>query len=342
MSTNQRAMLMALWLGWAAPLAAAALATAPAVRGGDADVYQAEAVVEAVRQTELAAQVPGRITDLRVKAGDRVAAGQVLARVDARAAAEQAAASQAQVVAAQAQLAAAKKDFERSKQLFDKRYISQAAFDRAQAQYLAAEAQARALAAQASAAQVGTTFHTLKAPYPGVVANVDVSLGDMALPGRPLITIYDPRALRVAADVPQSYVSRLAASSPVHIELPALEGAGRVQAKSITVLPIADTVSHTVRVRIDLPQAGAGVVPGMFARVSLPLTGAGAARLSVPASAVVRRTELIAVYVVDAKGVPQLRQVRLGETVGGRVQILSGLREGERVALDPLAAARLR
>lgn len=339
--------LLWVWfaLAWTVPVVAAALATAPVTRGGDGSGYAAEGVVEAVRQTELAAQVPGRITDLRVKEGDRVSAGQVLARIDARAAAEQAAASRAQVEAARAQLEAAKKDFERSKQLFDKRYISQAAFDRAEAQYRAAEAQARALSAQAGAAQVGTTFYTLKAPYAGVVASVGVSLGDMAMPGQPFITLYDPRALRVAVDIPQSYAPRLATSAPARIELPALGGARRwQQSNSVTVLPLADTGSHTIRVRIDLPDphTAKGLIPGLSARAWLPLTGGAATRLTVPATAVIHRTELNAVYVVDARGVPQLRQVRLGETQGERVQVLSGLREGERVALDPLAAARVR
>ena len=85
-----------------------------------------------------------------------------------------------------------------------------------------------------------------------------------------------------------------------------------------------------------------GVAPGMFARAHLALVGgASESRLGVPLASVIRRTELDAVYVVDGKGTVRLRQVRLGRTVGDRVEILAGLAEGERVALNPILAARI-
>jgi multidrug efflux pump subunit AcrA (membrane-fusion protein) len=102
-----------------------------------------------------------------------------------------------------------------------------------------------------------------------------------------------------------------------------------------------DAATHTVQIRVGLPASTEGLAPGLFARVWLPLSGNGqAARLYVPASAVVRRAEMTGVYVIDAKGAPQLRQVRLGRAQGPTVEVLSGLSAGERIALDPQAAAR--
>ena len=107
------------------------------------------------------------------------------------------------------------------------------------------------------------------------------------------------------------------------------------------MLPLVDAGTHTLQLRIALPLATQGVSPGMFARVWLPGAAGGSSRLYVPTAAVVRRSELTAVYVVDSKGVPVLRQVRLGRVEGERVEVLSGVSAGERVALDPQAAARM-
>ena len=187
-----------------AAAAAAPLATAPVRASGAAEGRTFDAVVEAVRQTVVSAQVAGAVTALDVKAGDAVKAGQVLARIDARAADQTAASSEAQVRSAQAMQDVARKDYERQQQLFKKDYISQAALERAESQYKATQAQAAALLSQAGAARTQSGFYVVRAPYAGVVAEVPVAVGDMAMPGRALATLYEPGALRVTAAVPQS------------------------------------------------------------------------------------------------------------------------------------------
>lgn len=329
-----------------APAAAdEALATAVVASGAPAQAAAYDGVVEAVRQTVLAAQVPGAVVALNVKAGDRVKAGQVLVRLDARAAEQQAGAAAAQVQAARAAQEEATRELERQKQLHEKQYISRAALDRAEAQYKSAHAQAAAQLAAAGAARTESGFYTVKAPYDGIVSEVAVVLGDLAMPGRPLLTLYDPAALRVTAAVPQSAAPR-PDSAPL-AELPGA-GAGGVPARIVPVrwqlLPAVDPATHTVQLRLDLP-AGTLAAPGLFARAWLPAAGAkatGPQRLSVPAQAVVRRAELTGVYVIGADGKPLLRQVRLGPQSGDRVEVLAGLAEGERVALQPQAAARVR
>jgi multidrug efflux pump subunit AcrA (membrane-fusion protein) len=101
--------------------------------------------------------------------------------------------------------------------------------------------------------------------------------------------------------------------------------------------------SHTLELRLDLPP-DTEAAPGMFARAWLsgPARALGNARLFVPAQALVRRSELAAVYVIGRDGKPVLRQVRPGRSEGSQVEILSGVAAGERVALDPQAAARIR
>jgi RND family efflux transporter MFP subunit len=280
------------------------------------------------------------VVALHVKVGDRVVAGQVLLRLDARAAEQQAGAAAAQGQAASALQDAATREYERQQQLFAQHYISQAALDRAEAQYKAALAQATAQRASAGAARTESGFYTVKAPYSGVVSEVPVVLGDMAMPGRPLLTLYDPSALRVTATVPQNLQPRPDAAPQA--ELPGVATA-RITPVRWQWLPTADPATHTVQLRMALPP-GTGAVPGMFARAWLPVASSTgeAPRLTVPGVAVVRRAELTGVYVLDARGKALLRQVRLGRTTAEGVDVLSGLSAGEKVALDPQAAARVR
>jgi multidrug efflux system membrane fusion protein len=323
---------------------AADLATATVQRTGGAAIYVSDGVVEAVRQSVMSSQVPGRVTGLTVKAGDHVRAGQVLARIDQQEAIQQAAASQAQVAAAESQLDAARKDLQRNQRLFAQHYISQAAMDRFEAQFKVAAAQARATLAEAGVARTQTGFHSLAAPYAGIVAAVPAEVGDMAMPGKAVLEIYDPGALRVVAHVPETIVAQLRRDAPVNIELSGKpDGSRTLVAKEMLVMPTANPSSHTVEIRLPLPVGTVGLSPGLFARVLLPLiAGDQRSRLTVPAQAVIKRTELTAVYVVDAQGTPRLRQVRLGRILGDRVEVLAGLAADERVALDPLAAARER
>jgi RND family efflux transporter MFP subunit len=306
-----------------------------------------DGVVEAVRQTVVAAQVAGAVVQLDTKVGDRVVAGQVLLRIDARAANQNAAASDAQLLSARVSLAVATQEVERQKQLFQKNYISQAALERAEAQFQVTQAQVAAQQAQAGAARTESGLHVVRAPFAGVVAELPVALGDMAMPGRALVVLYDPAALRITAAVPQSVAAQLSAGAVPRAELPGLPGAAAwVTPTRVQLLPTFDAATHTVPLRAELPANLAGVAPGSFARLWLPLPAAGSSRsapaLSVPVQAVVRRAELTGLYVLDPAGKPVLRQVRLGRVDGDRVEVLAGLMPGERVAADPQAAARVR
>ena len=301
-------------------------------------VFSAEAVVESVRQATVAAQADGRVTQLLVKAGDRVQAGQVLARVDARAADQGVAASLSQVAEAEANLANARRQYERQRDLAVQKFVSQAAVDQAEASFKAAQAQVAALKSSAGQAATQRSYATITAPFAGVVGATHVEAGDQATPGRPLVTVFDPVDLRVTATLPQAMLGKWKRDLPVAVELPAL---GRsVNAVRAIVVPLADAKTHTVRVRLDLPD-GAGLLPGQFARARFPVGTLRA--LAVPTSALLKRGELTAVYVLGPKDRWLLRQVRTGETLvdpsgNAAVEILSGLSEGERIAADPVAA----
>jgi RND family efflux transporter MFP subunit len=300
--------------------------------------FAAAGVVEAVRQATVGAQADGRVTQLAVKAGDRVQAGQLLARIDARVAEQGVAASLSQVAEAEANLVNAKRHYERQRDLAAQKFVSQAAVDQAEAAYKAAQAQVAALKASAGQAVTQRSFATITAPFAGVVGATHVEAGDHASPGRAIVTVFDPSELRVTATLPQATLARWKRELPVAVELPVLGRA--VNAVRATVVPLADVKTHTVRVRLDLP-SGAGLLPGQFARAQFPVGSVRA--IAVPPTALLRRGELTAVSVLGAQGSWLLRQVRTGETLidpetGPVVEVLSGLAAGEKYARDPVAA----
>ena len=284
--------------------------------------YPAEAVLEAVRQATVAAQVQGRILDARVDAGQHVSAGQVLMKIDAREATQN-------LAGAQAQLANARANFERTQNLYRQKFLSQAAYDKAEADFKSA----KAAAGQAGAA---ASYATIKSPLTGIVAQRLVETGDMASPGLPLISVFDPRALRAIASIPQYKLAEVDRKPRAKLEFP--ESGRWVDATSVELLPTADPQTHVVTARVYLPENFPGALPGMFVRVHFII--GRAKKLLVPASAVLHRGEVTAVYVVDGQNRLHLRQVRLGETYdGGDREVLAGLTAGERVALDPVRAS---
>jgi len=301
--------------------AAQALATVTVQLREVDQTYPAEAVVEAVRQATIAAQMQGRVIEARFDAGSRVKAGDVLMRLDAREAAQ----GQA---GAQAQLANARAAWERSKNLLTQKFISQAAFDKAQADYQMA-------AASVGQAGAATSFATIFAPFTGIVAQRHTELGEMAGPGKALISLFDPKSLRVVASIPQLKLAEVRHALRARVEFP--ETGKWIDALRVEVLPTVDIQTHVVQARVYLPENLEGIMPGMFVRAHFVI--GKVRKLLVPAGAVMRRGELTGVYVMDAKGLPRLRQVRLGEAVAASdIEVLAGLAANEKVALDPVKA----
>ena len=293
-----------------------------------------EGRVEAERQTVIAAQVSGAIVEIAIKAGEVVKAGQLLIRIDAHAATQSAKAGKAQVSAAQASLELARKELDRQKQLFNQGYLSQAALDRAEARFKVAEAEAHAQIAQADSVETQAGFYTIRAPYWGVIAELPVSLGSMAMPGQPLMTLYDPSAMRVTAMVPQSVVSHELSLDQVKFEIPGQADSQSQNPTRVKLMPSVDAGSHTVEIRLGLSAKLTNVLPGMFARVWLPAKEQTNQTILVPLSALVRRAEMTGVYVLDGKNQPLLRQIRIGRISAGKVEVLSGISPDEQVVQD--------
>jgi membrane fusion protein, multidrug efflux system len=297
-----------------------------------------DGAVEAVKQSTVAAQISGRIIAINFDVGDSVKQGEAIVRIDEREVSDAYVASRAQIAQAQASLQNAQSNYERTRQLFGQKFVSQAALDKAFADYRAAQAQLDAATALGGQAATVKGFATVIAPYSGVVAQRHVELGEMVTPGKPLMTGFDPRDMRVVTSIPQDRLGEVKKSGAVRVEFPAL--ARVVAGGGVIFLPAADPETHTTRARINLPQSVAGAYPGMFARVYFSI--GRAQKLAIPAAAVVRRSELTAVYVVGDGGAVKLRQIRLGRAAGDAgIEVLAGLSPGDKIALEPEQAAQL-
>lgn len=332
-------------LPWSAALAATGTAV-PLVTlqaTGGAAVLELEALLEPQLQATVAAQVPGTLRTLAVQAGDKVQAGQLLARIDERELAAGLASGDAAVAQAQAALLQARQHAQRTRDLQAQGFISTAALDTAQAQLQAAQAAVAAAQAGRQQAAVARGFAEVRAPFAGLVRATHAELGDLAAPGKPLLTVYAPDKLRAVVQVPLS--KALAARSAARLEVLLPDGQALKPARS-TELPAADAGSQTQTWRLDLDAAAVArhaLQPGTPVRVRFadPAPAAtpaqGAPRLLVPAAAVLRRGELTAVYVAQGERFV-LRAVRTGAAQGDSVPVLAGLRAGERIAAQAVAA----
>jgi len=315
--------------------AAEPLALAPVQYREVEQTYSVDGVVEATRQSTVSAQISGRVKAIFFDVGDRVSKGQILLKIDEREAEQALAGSRAQLSQAQAALQNARLNYERSQELFKQKFISQAALDKAKSDYEMAKAQAEASEAGAQQSALAQSYTSVIAPYAGVVSARMVEMGEMVTVGKPLMTGFDPSQLRVIANVSQDRLKDIGTRPEVTVEVPALQR--WVKAASVTVQPSADLRTHSTQVRIDLPSNQSSLYPGMFVRTHFVVGKEN--KLLIPASAVVRRSEVVAVYVVDEQGTPRLRQVRLGEAnAQNEIEVLAGLNIGERVAREAVKA----
>jgi RND family efflux transporter MFP subunit len=278
------------------------------------DVYAADAIIEAVRQATVSAQIAGQLTQLLVDAGDRVKRGQLLARIDTREADAQVASASAQVAQAEAALAQAQLEHNRTKSLVAQGFVSQAALDKADADLKTARAALDAARAGTTQAATGRSFAELRAPIDGVVTRRLMEPGELATPGRGVVEIHDPAALRAVGTIPQFVLPRTARVDRAEVELPSINR--RVKATRVTMLPAADPRLLSTQIRAELPaDAPAGIVPGTAAKVLVPIGRRPRARRVRPHRA---RVPHLADHAAAGAGRPAARPVRgAGHAQGG-------------------------
>jgi RND family efflux transporter MFP subunit len=294
------------------------------VRPMEPDGETVPATVRARERATLVARIPGSVRALPFREGDAVAAGAVVALIEDRA-------LHATLAAAESDREAAETDRARAATL-----VAAGAIAPREAEQ--ANTRAAAARAAATAAREALGYARLRTPFAGRVAARRANVGDVVMPGTPVIDIDGESGLEVVATVDEDAVARLSPGARVAVHIDGQSSP--IEATLRAVAPSGDAVTHRAQVRADLP-ATAGVRSGMFARLRLAPapaakgTAAGVARHVVPEAALVRRGGLSGVFVVN-EGRARLRWIAVGLPEDGRVEVRAGLRSGERVVIDPV------
>ncbi len=320
--------------------------------------HEAVGTVRAMTAGTLSAKIMGTVRTVHVKEGDRVKAGDLLVSIDnrqvsaqfaqARAAVSEAtqgaAAAESAKEAAKAGADLATATYERYQRLLADDSVSRQEYDEVtagyqqakaslkQAQEMAAAARARVRQAKSGleAASVTDKDASVTAPFDGVVKDKLIEAGDLATPGRPLLTLESETGLEMAVDLPETLFGsvEVGQSVTIHISANNLSLTGRVTAVSSS----ADARSRSFLIKIALPETR-GVHAGMFARALIP-TGEETLLL-VPESAVVHQGHLTSIFILDDKQTARFRLVRTGRDIDDTVEIVSGLKPGTRFVTRP-------
>ena len=346
------------------------------------EFYEATGTVRARTTSVLSSKIIGNVLAMRVREGDRVSVGQVVAEIDNRDAGVQLAkaqagareaqegveeiersirAAEATKKAAEANLALAAVTFNRYKALLSRQSVSQQEFDERQARNSVAEAEvdreakllqslqarrnqvlARIDQAKAdiNSAQIYSGYARIISPINGVVTAKHADVGFMATPGAPLLTVEDDTSYRLETAVEESRLASINLKDQVTVKIEAL-GSDDIRGQVAEIVPASDPLSRSYIVKIELPEASRQsylrlLRSGLYGKARFT-TGHKQA-LAVPQKAVVNRGQLVGVFIIDADGIARLRLVTTGKKFGERVEVLSGINEGERIAVDNVEA----
>jgi len=278
--------------------------------------YITSGTVTSDHRVSISSRLSGYIRDMKVREGDQVKEGQVLLRVDPVNAKQT-------LIQAEADLANAKADMVRYDTLLQAGAVTTQQADKVKLRYQVAQSQVEQAKHQLS-------YAAILSPVSGVVVEKQMSQGDLAAPGMPILTLEDPSSLLVETYVSEQFVGLIHEGDHVDVEISALKQ--HFQGTVRQVVQAADPVSHQFLVKTSLPSV-VDIHPGMYAQTGFH-TGNRQALL-IPAEATLSRASgLHGVYVMDAAGITHFRQVRLGQKIAQSVEVLAGLHDDEQIVWD--------
>ena len=288
-------------------------------------VETAVGTIRPVHETTIGAKLLARVVEVNLKAGQVVKAGDVLVRLDdmdLRARRRQA---EAVLNAAEAARVQAEADANRSANLLKSKAVSRQENERAGTALKSADAELSRAKESINEIQATLDWATIRSPIRGIVIDKKVDVGDMVTPGQMLATLFDPKRMQLVASVRESLAHRLKVGQPIEVQI---ENFNKQCTGTISeIVPEAESSSRAFQVKVTGP-CPEGVYSGMFGRILIPLDEEQV--LVIPRQAVQSVGQLDLVNVAT-HGAVSRRAVRLGRTIGEDVEVLSGLREGERV-----------
>jgi RND family efflux transporter MFP subunit len=287
------------------------------VEPGKIEASVSAAGVLASRNTSiLSSKIMGKVVELTVSEGDRVSRGTMLMKIESGEIA-------AQVYQAQAAYDNAKVHYERIKTLFDQQASTQQEMDQATLGFESAKA-------GLNAAKAMESYTTIQAPISGQIVEKRINLGEMAMPGQPVLKIEDNRALRLEATLNEQDIRVVHPGQSVLVRIDALPDR-EIKGRVALVVPAADVRTHSFIVKIDIP-ADKSLVTGLYGKAFFS-TGTRDAIL-VPRSSIVQMGGLTGVYIVSPEGKALFQMIQTGDVKGDRIEAVTGLKAGDRVVVS--------
>jgi multidrug efflux system membrane fusion protein len=280
----------------------------------------------------ISTRIAGFVERIYVDVGDRVKKGQLLMVIDPKDLIARKESLLHQIEATKAQAWAAKRTYERLKALKDVGGVTEQQLDMAKAQYEALENAVKALQAAVKAIDNNLKYAKIKAPFDGVISVRPVNKGDFVGPGSFLIAVDKP-PYEVAVYLPERFLGKVKVGQTLKVDVNGKTVEGTVK----NVAPAVDPMSRSFLVKIALPE-NCKVVSGKSVYVEVPDIKKKKVIL-IPRKAVFKWGDLTAVYVVDNNGIIHLRFVRLGLSFGDKVEVLAGLKEGEKILVEGVKQA---
>lgn len=291
-------------------------------------IEQAVGTIRPVYQSTVSAKIMEKVTEISVIAGQKVQKGQVLVRLDDRNLKNNVQQAQSAMNSTQAKRDEAKSRYNDIKGAFDKKVATHTELSEAENAYKSAEAELTRAADAVASAKINLTYATIESPMTGTVIDKKVDVGDTVSPGQTLLVLFDPGRMQLVASVRESLALGLKVGQPIGVRIEAI---GQTCTGTVSeIVPEASSASRTFSVKVTGP-CKPGVYAGMFGRLQIPLDQERL--LVIPVSAVQTVGQLTMVEVAKDNRLLR-RAVQLGQKVGeNQVQVLSGLSEGELVAV---------
>jgi len=294
-------------------------------------IEEAVGTLKAASRSVISAKVLARIDEITVTAGDQVTAGDTLIRLDSQELEAKLKQVEQAQVAAVATRTEAETNYERTKSLFERRTASQAEFDGATRRLEVARAEVLQSEQAVTEATVLLSYTTIEAPKSGRIVDRLAEPGDTARPGEPILVLYDAASLRLEAPVLEHLAVKLRSGDKLNVYMDALER--EFESTIDEIVPQADAPSRSFLVKASIPRSD-DLFEGMFGRLRIP---AGQRRhLCLATEAILKVGQLEFVEVVTPDEHIEKRFIKTGRLgMPGRIEVLSGLKVGERIVLHP-------
>ncbi len=301
--------------------------------GADQQGINVSGQIEASKTADISTRIMGYITLLKVKVGDHVNKGQLLATISNQDIIAKRGQTDAMIAEAQAAVISAQKDFDRFTILYKQQSATAKELDNVTLQYHSAKSRLEGARQMRNEVNASLGYTSLTAPFSGMVTQKFADAGSMANPGMPILTIEQSGSYQVSASVPENLINQIHQGADAIVTIKSIDKV--IKANVVQINPSSQFSGGQYIIKLNITDVDKkGLYAGMYATVSIPLKGAISVSTTgnsvmVPLSSIEYRDQLTGLYTIGSNKTALLRWVRLGKTFGDKIEVLSGIEKNE-------------